>query len=83
MAEQNQGRAPNTIDVRIGERVRARRTALGMSQDALANRLGITFQQVQKYEKGVNRIAASRLFDIAAILETPVAYFFEGLVSTK
>lgn len=83
MDDEQNGRAPNAIDRRIGERVRARRNEIGMSQQALADRLGVTFQQVQKYEGGVNRIAASRLLDIAAVLEMPVADFFEGLVSNK
>lgn len=72
-------RTASGIDVQLGERVRARRLEIGMSQERLADLLGVTFQQVQKYEKGVNRIAASRLFDIAAALETPVCDFFEGL----
>ncbi len=59
--------------------MRARRLELGMSQETLAGLLGITFQQVQKYEKGVNRIAASRLYDIANVLEVPAASFFDGL----
>jgi len=72
-------RSANAIDKRIGERVKARRLEIGMSQERLADLLGITFQQVQKYERGVNRIAASRLFAIARALELPVAMFFEGL----
>ena len=66
-------------DIHIGRRLRERRIALGMSQSELAERLGISFQQVQKYESGANRISGSRLWDIATVLETPVAYFFEGL----
>lgn len=73
------GRNANLIDRRIGQRVRARRLEIGMSQESLAERLGITFQQVQKYEKGVNRIAASRLYDLGAALDMPIARFFEGL----
>lgn len=73
------GRNANVIDRRIGQRVRARRLEIGMSQESLAERLGITFQQVQKYEKGVNRIAASRLYDLGAALNMPIARFFEGL----
>jgi transcriptional regulator with XRE-family HTH domain len=83
MGEQKNGRAPSAVDLRIGERVRARRFEIGMSQEVLGDRLGITFQQVQKYEKGANRISASRLLDIATVLEMPVADFFEGLVSSK
>lgn len=77
----NDERAANAIDKKIGQRVRSRRLEIGMSQERLAELLGVTFQQVQKYEKGVNRIAASRLFDIAASLEMPAARFFEGLTS--
>lgn len=69
-------RSATALDKRIGRRVRARRLEIGMSQERLAEVLGVTFQQVQKYEKGVNRIAASRLFDIAAALDMPVAQFF-------
>jgi transcriptional regulator with XRE-family HTH domain len=75
----NDERAANAIDRKIGQRVRTRRLEIGMSQERLAELLGVTFQQVQKYEKGVNRIAASRLFDIANALDLPVARFFEGL----
>lgn len=67
-------RAAGELDRKLGERVRARRHAIGMSQERLADLVGITFQQVQKYEMGFNRIAASRLIDIAVALETPVAY---------
>lgn len=76
-------RAANAIDRRLGQRVRARRLEIGMSQERLAALLGVTFQQVQKYEKGVNRIAASRLFAIAAALDMPVARFFEGLTAGR
>lgn len=74
-------RSTSAVDVRIGQRMRARRLDIGMSQERLAELLGVTFQQVQKYEKGVNRVAASRLFDVASALEVPVASFFEGLRS--
>jgi transcriptional regulator with XRE-family HTH domain len=73
-------RSANALDRLIGERVRAGRLALGMSQEHLADCLGVTFQQVQKYEKGVNRIAASRLFAIAVVLKIPIQNFFEGAV---
>ncbi len=76
----NDERAANALDRRIGQRVRARRLEIGMSQERLAELLGITFQQVQKYEKGVNRIAASRLFDISSALDLPVGSFFEGVL---
>ncbi len=72
-------RAANAVDKKLGQRVRTRRLEIGMSQEKLAELLGVTFQQVQKYEKGVNRIAASRLFDIASALDMPVARFFENL----
>lgn len=75
----NDERAANAIDRKLGQRVRTRRLEIGMSQERLAELLGVTFQQVQKYEKGVNRIAASRLHDIAASLDMPIAKFFEGL----
>jgi len=74
-----QKKAPNHIDGHIGSRVRARRTMLGMSQERLADALGLTFQQVQKYEKGMNRIGASRLLQIAGILDVGIEFFFEGL----
>ena len=71
-------RSANVLDRQFGQRVRARRLKLGMSQQALGHRLGVTFQQVQKYENGVNRIAASRLCDIAAALDTHPARFFDN-----
>jgi transcriptional regulator with XRE-family HTH domain len=71
-------KAPNPIDKHVGSRVRMRRMMLGMSQEKLGNALGLTFQQVQKYEKGTNRIGASRLQQIAHIVQVPVAFFFEG-----
>jgi transcriptional regulator with XRE-family HTH domain len=74
-----QKKSPNQIDKHIGTRVRARRVMLGMSQEKLADALGLTFQQVQKYEKGVNRIGASRLLHIAGILDVSIEFFFEGL----
>src|ERR1044072_2883211 len=69
---------PNPIDKHVGSRVRMRRMMLGMSQEKLGDALGLTFQQVQKYEKGTNRIGASRLQQISLILQVPVAFFFEG-----
>jgi transcriptional regulator with XRE-family HTH domain len=71
-------KAPNPIDKYVGSRVRMRRMMLGMSQEKLGGALGLTFQQVQKYEKGANRIGASRLQQISLILQVPVAFFFEG-----
>lgn len=74
-------KTPNPIDKHVGSRVRMRRMMLGMSQEKLGERLGLTFQQVQKYEKGTNRIGASRLQQISAILSVPVSFFFEGAPS--
>ena len=71
-------RGPHPIDRHDGARVRMRRLMLGMSQEALGRKLGLTFQQVQKYEKGANRMGASRLRQIAEILQVPVPFFFEG-----
>jgi len=79
----NDERAANAIDRRVGQRVRSRRLEIGMSQERLAELLGVTFQQVQKYEKGVNRIAVSRLWDIAGALEMRVARFFDGVGGTR
>jgi transcriptional regulator with XRE-family HTH domain len=75
---------PNPIDVHVGSRIRLRRTLLGMSQEKLGEAIGLTFQQVQKYERGANRVGSSRLFDLARVLDVPVAYFFEDMsVSTQ
>jgi transcriptional regulator with XRE-family HTH domain len=71
-------KAPNPIDKHVGSRVRMRRMMLSMSQEKLGDALGLTFQQVQKYEKGTNRIGASRLQQISNILQVPVEFFFEG-----
>ena len=71
-------KTPNPIDKHVGSRVRMRRMMLSMSQEKLGDALGLTFQQVQKYEKGTNRIGASRLQHISNILQVPVAFFFEG-----
>jgi len=70
-------RKPSVVDTHVGSRVRLRRMTLGLSQEKLGEMLGLTFQQVQKYEKGLNRIGASRLFEIARVLSVPVQYFFE------
>ena len=70
-------KTPNPVDIHVGSRVRLRRMMLGMSQEKLGEHLGITFQQIQKYEKGTNRIGASRLQHIARVLTVPVAFFFE------
>ncbi len=68
---------PHPIDVHVGKRLRLKRTILGMSQEAIGTAIGVTFQQVQKYERGVNRMGASRLYDFSKILGVPVSYFFE------
>ncbi|MBL8709098.1 MAG: helix-turn-helix domain-containing protein [Rhodospirillaceae bacterium] len=70
---------PNPIDVHVGQRMRQRRTLLGMTQETLAAAIGLTFQQVQKYEKGSNRVSSSRLFDLSRILDVPIAFFFEDI----
>jgi transcriptional regulator with XRE-family HTH domain len=72
-------KSPNPTDKHVGSRVRMRRMMLSMSQEKLGDALGLTFQQVQKYEKGTNRIGASRLQQISNILQVPVSFFFEGL----
>jgi len=74
-------KVPNPIDRHVGSRVRMRRMMLSMSQEKLGDALGLTFQQVQKYEKGANRIGASRLQQISGILQVPVSFFFEGAPS--
>ena len=73
---------PHPIDVHVGARVRLRRTLLGMSQEKLGEAIGLTFQQVQKYERGANRIGASRLFDLSRILDVPVSFFFDDAPET-
>ena len=73
-------KSPNPIDIHVGARVRMRRFLLGMSQSKLAEQLGVTFQQVQKYEKGMSRISASRLQTIANVFDVPVSFFFENIV---
>jgi len=70
---------PSPIDVHVGSRIRLRRTLMGMSQEKLGEALGLTFQQVQKYERGVNRVGASRLFDLARVLDVPVSFFFDDM----
>jgi transcriptional regulator with XRE-family HTH domain len=69
----------NAVDMHVGKRVRLRRTLLGLSQEQLGTELNITFQQVQKYERGANRISASRLWDIGQILDVPINYFFDDM----
>jgi transcriptional regulator with XRE-family HTH domain len=73
---------PNPIDVHVGARIRLRRTLLGISQTTLAEAMGLTFQQVQKYEKGMNRVSSSRLVDMANALDVSISYFFEDMSAT-
>jgi transcriptional regulator with XRE-family HTH domain len=75
-------KAVTAVDTHIGQRLRMQRKLAGLSQEQLAERLGVTFQQVQKYEKGTNRISASRLFGAARLLSVPVSFFFEGLATS-
>lgn len=74
---------PNPIDVHVGKRLRLRRTLLGMSQERLGDLLGLTFQQIQKYERGVNRIGSSRLYELGQILDVPVSFFFDDMVGSR
>lgn len=74
---------PNAFDAHVGKRIKQRRTLLGLSQSKLADAIGITFQQVQKYENGINRVGASRLHQISRILEVPESFFFEGYSGTN
>ena len=74
------GEGPNPIDIHVGNRLRLRRTLLGLSQEKLGEAVGITFQQLQKYERGANRISSSRLFNLSQVLSVQVGFFFEGLV---
>ena len=73
------GDKPNPIDVHVGSRVRLRRNMLGLSQERLGEAIGLTFQQVQKYERGMNRMGSSRLYEFSKILSVPVSYFFEEM----
>ena len=73
---------PHPVDIHVGSRVRLRRTLRGMSQQRLAGELGLTFQQVQKYERGANRIGASRLYELSEVLDVPPSFFFEGITGT-
>ena len=79
MVRRQKAEKPNPVDVHVGARVRLRRTLLGMSQERLGDAIGLTFQQVQKYERGANRIGASRLYDLSRVLDVPVSYFFEEM----
>lgn len=77
MNDKDNKKKPNPTDIHVGSRIRLRRNMLGMSQEKLGEHLGITFQQIQKYEKGTNRVGASRLQAIASILQVPVSFFFQ------
>lgn len=79
MKSQHAPRSPNPVDIHVGTRVRLRRKVMKMSQEKLGNHLGVTFQQVQKYERGANRVGASRLWRMSQVLDVPVAFFYEGL----
>lgn len=74
---------PDSVDVHVGQRLRVRRSLLGMSQEKLADAIGLTFQQIQKYERGVNRISAGRLFQFSKILDIPVSYFYDQIDGGK
>jgi transcriptional regulator with XRE-family HTH domain len=83
MTEKTPAEMAHPVDLYVGARLRIRRKVLGLSQTQLADALGITFQQVQKYERGANRISASKLYEAARLLQSPVSYFFEGLDETS
>lgn len=70
---------PDPVDVHVGTRIRLRRTLMGMTQEGLAEAVGLTFQQVQKYERGANRVSASRLFHLSRVLDVPIAFFYDDL----
>ena len=72
---------PSEIDVHVGQRLRVRRSLMGFSQEKLASLVGLTFQQIQKYERGTNRVSAGRLYELSQILDVPVTYFFEQIAS--
>lgn len=79
MAKPKRGRSTGAIDDFVGGRIRERRIMLGLTQQQLAEMIGVTYQQAHKYERGINRISAGRLFEIARVLSVPINYFFEGL----
>lgn len=79
MTSKHAPRAANPVDVHVGARVRLRRQIMKMSQERLGDQLGVTFQQVQKYERGSNRVGASRLWRLAQVLDVPISFFFDGL----
>ncbi len=77
--KRGRGRSSNPVDVHVGKRLRRQRTLLGLSQEKLGEQIGLTFQQVQKYERGANRIGASRLYDLSCTLGVPISYFFDEM----
>jgi transcriptional regulator with XRE-family HTH domain len=79
MAKLNKGRSTAAIDHHIGGRIRERRVMLGLTQQQLAEMIGVTYQQAHKYERGINRVSAGRLFEIARVLSAPITYFYEGI----
>lgn len=79
MKSKHAPRSPNPVDIHVGSRVRLRRQVMKMSQEKLGDQLGVTFQQVQKYERGANRVGASRLYRMSQVLDVPVSFFFEGI----
>lgn len=81
MSRQHAPRSANPVDIHVGTRIRLRRQVMKMSQEKLGDQLGVTFQQVQKYERGTNRVGASRLWRLSQVLDVPVSFFFEGLTN--
>ncbi|NHO31525.1 helix-turn-helix domain-containing protein [Acetobacter fallax] len=79
MADEESGSRIHDLDVHVGARIRLRRTMLGMSQEKLGEAIGLTFQQIQKYERGTNRVSASRLYDIARVLDVPIGFFYDDM----
>jgi transcriptional regulator with XRE-family HTH domain len=79
MAKPKRGRSTAAIDDHVGARIRERRIMLGLTQQQLAEMIGVTYQQAHKYERGINRVSAGRLFEIARVLNAPITYFYEGL----
>lgn len=83
MSSMHAPRSANPVDSHVGSKIRLRRQVLKMSQEKLGESLGVTFQQVQKYERGANRVGASRLWKLSQVLDVPIGYFFEGVAGTK
>jgi transcriptional regulator with XRE-family HTH domain len=79
MAKSKRGRSPAAIDDHVGRRIRERRILLGLTQQELGEMIGVTYQQAHKYEHGINRVSAGRLFEIASVLSAPITYFYEGI----